>query len=66
MMTKIFNEPDRLFCLFLAENVFPGIDPFRQDPENVVYILPCCPDALDLFPALYPPDRVVILEYIIV
>ena len=48
------------------ENVFPVIDTFRQDPENVVDKLSRCPDALDLFPALYPPDRVVILEYIIV
>ena len=66
MMTKIFNKPDRLIRFLGIEYIFPGIDPVRQDPKNVVNELSCCPDALDLFPAFYPLDRVVILEYIIV
>src|SRR5699024_1538576 len=66
MMTKIFNEPDCFSRFFPVENIFAGLDPVRQDPENVMYKLPCRPDARDLFPALYAPDRVVILEYIIV
>ena len=66
MMTEIFNEPDRPFCFFGVEKIFPRLDPFRQDPENRVNKESGGANPFDLFAVLDPDDRVVILEYIIV